>query len=140
MFLNLKHQRPDIDKIYLYVKDPFKSKYQLLISGREKVGIEILKNSKAFIDYSQKIDDVFKHFKDYGQRKKRRVLIVFDDMIVDKKSNKKWSPIVTELFLRGRKLNISLVFISQVCFKVPKTIGLNATHYCIMKIPSKSEL
>ena len=90
MFLNLiKHQRPDIDKIYLYVKDPFKSKYQLLISGREKVGIEILKNSKAFIDYSQKIDDVFEHFKDYSQRKKRRVLIVFDDMIVDKKSNKK---------------------------------------------------
>ena len=90
MFLNLiKHQRPDIDKIYLYVKDPFKSKYQLLISEREKVGIEILKNSKAFIDYSQKIDDVFKHFKDYRQRKKRRVLIVFDDMIVDKKSNKK---------------------------------------------------
>ena len=90
MFLNLiKHQRPDIDKIYLYVKDPFKSKYQLLISGREKVGIEILKNSKAFIDYSQKIDDVFEHFKDYRQSKKRRVLIVFDDMIVDKKSNKK---------------------------------------------------
>ena len=90
MFLNLiKYQRPDIDKIYLYVKDPFKSKYQLLISGREKVGIEILKNSKAFIDYSQKIDDVFEHFKDYSQRKKRRVLIVFDDMIVDKKSNKK---------------------------------------------------
>ena len=85
----IKHQRPDIDKIYLYVKDPFKSKYQLLISGREKVGIEILKNSKAFIDYSQKIDDVFEHFKDYRQRKKRRVLIVFDDMIVDKKSNKK---------------------------------------------------
>ena len=85
----MKHQRPDIDKIYLYVKGPFKSKYQLLISGREKVGIEILKNSKAFIDYSQKIDDVFKHFKDYRQRKKRRVLIVFDDMIVDKKSNKK---------------------------------------------------
>ena len=90
MFLNLiKHRQPDIDKIYLYVKDPFKSKYQLLISGREKVGIEILKNSKAFIDYSQKIDDVFEHFKDYSQRKKRRVLIVFDDMIVDKKSNKK---------------------------------------------------
>ena len=90
VLLNLiKHQRPDIDKIYLYVKDPFKSKYQLLISGREKVGIEILKNSKAFIDYSQKIDDVFEHFKDYRQRKKRRVLIVFDDMIVDKKSNKK---------------------------------------------------
>ena len=57
--LNLiKKQRPDIDKIYLYVKDPFESKYQLLINGREKVGIENLKNPKAFIDYSQTIDDV----------------------------------------------------------------------------------
>ena len=49
----IKNQRPDIDKVYLYVKDPFKSKYQFLINGREKVGIENLKNSKAFIDYSQ---------------------------------------------------------------------------------------
>ena len=65
------------------------------------------------------------------------MLIVFDDMIADMKSNKKLSPIVTELFLRGRKLNVLLVFISQTYFKVPKTIRLNATHYFMMKIPNK---
>ena len=119
VLLNLiKHQRPDIDKIYLYVKDPFESKYQLLINGREKVGIENLKNPKAFIDYSQTIDDVYENLEDYNPTKKRRVLIVFDDMIADMESNKKLSPKVTELFLRGRKLNISLVFISQSYFKV----------------------
>ena len=62
---------------------------------------------------------------------------MFDDMIADMKSNKKLSPIVTELFLRGRKLNVLLVFISQTYFKVPKTIRLNATHYFMMKIPNK---
>ena len=106
----IKNQRPDIDKFYLYVKDPFKSKYQLLINGREKVGIETLKNPKTFIGYSQTIDDVYENLKDYPT-KKSRVLIVFDDMIADMESNKKLSPIVTELFLKGRKLNISFLFI-----------------------------
>ena len=132
MLLNLiKHQRPDIDKNYLYVKDPFESKYQLLINGKEKVGIENLKSPKAFIDYSQTIDDVYE--------KKRRILIVFDDMIADMESNTK-STMVTEFFLVGRKLNISVVFISQSYFKVPNTIRLNAAHYFIMKIPNKKEL
>ena len=73
MLLNLiKHQRPDIDKIYLQVKDPFESKYQLLINGREKVGHEILKNPKAFIDYSQTIDDVYENFEDQNPKKKKR--------------------------------------------------------------------
>ena len=84
----IKHQRPYIDKNYLYVKDPFKSKYQLLINGREKVGIENLKNPKAFIDYSQTIDDVYENLEDYNPTKKRRVLIVFDDMIADMESIK----------------------------------------------------
>ena len=132
MLLNLiKHQRPDIDKNYLYVKDPFESKYQLLINGKKKVGIENLKSPKAFIDYSQTIDDVYE--------KKRRILIVFDDMIADMESNTK-STMVTEFFLGGRKLNISVVFISQSYFKVPNTIRLNAAHYFIMKIPNKKEL
>ena len=65
---------------------------------------------------------------------------MFDDIIANMESNKKLSPIVTELFLRGRKLNISLVFILQSYFKVPNTIRLNATHYFIMKIPNKREL
>ena len=126
VLLNLiKHEQPDIDKIYLYVKDPLKSKYQLLINGREKVRTEILKNPKVFIDYLRAIDDVYENLEDYNPTEKRRVLIVFNDMIADMKSNKKLSPIVTDLFLRGRKLNISLVFISQSYFKVPKTIRLS---------------
>ena len=65
---------------------------------------------------------------------------MFDDMIADQESNKKVSPIVNELFLIGRKLNISLICISQSYFKVPKTIRLNVTHSFIMKIPSKRKL
>ena len=75
------HQRPDIDRIYLYVRDPFESKYQLLINGSEKLGIKTLKNQKALIDYSQTIDDVYENSEDQNSTKKRRVLIVFDDMI-----------------------------------------------------------
>ena len=78
VFLNLiKYQRLDIDKIYICVKDSFESKYQLLINGR---GIENLKNPKVFIDYSQTIDDVCEVLEDYNPTKKRRVLIVFDDV------------------------------------------------------------
>ena len=69
--LNLtKHRRPDIDKIPLYVKYRFESKYQLLINGKEKVGIEHLKSSKPFIDYSQTIDDNYEHLEDYNRTKK----------------------------------------------------------------------
>ena len=73
MLLNLiKYQQPDTDKIYLYVKVPFESKYHLLINGREKVGIENLKNPKAFTDYSQKID-VYENLEDYNLTKKMEV-------------------------------------------------------------------
>ena len=85
----IKNQQPDIDRIYLYIKDPFESKYQLLINGKERVGIEILKNPKTFIDYSQTIDDVYENLEDCNPTKKRRVLIVFDDMIRWYESNKK---------------------------------------------------
>ena len=81
MLLNLiKHQRTDIDKIYLFVKYSIESKYQLLITGREKIGLENLKNLKMFIDYSQTIVHVYKNLEDYNTTKKRRVLIVFDDV------------------------------------------------------------
>ena len=124
MLLNLiKNERPDINKIYLYVKHPFESKYQLLINTRENVGIKKLKNPKRFIDYSQRIDDVYENLEDYNPTKKvNNMLIVFDDKIADKEYNKNLSPTVTELFLRGRKLNILLEFIIQSYFKVPKTI------------------
>ena len=79
----IKHQQPDLHKIYLYIKDSFESKYQLLINGREKVGIEILKNPTASIDYSQTIDDVYENLENYNPTNKRRVIIVSDDMIAD---------------------------------------------------------
>ena len=89
VLLNLtKHQQPDINKIYLYVENPLESKYQLLINRREKV----------VTDYSQAIDDVYENLEDYNPTKKRRVLIVLNDMIADMESNKKLSPSVTELF------------------------------------------
>ena len=93
----------------------------------EKLGIKKLNNLKVFIDYSQTTDDVYENLKDYNPIKKNRVPIVSDNVIADMESNKNLSPIVTELYLRGRKLNISLVFVSQFYFEVPKTIRLNAT-------------
>ena len=141
VLLNLiKHQRTDIDKIYLYVKDSFESNYQLLINGWEKVGVDILKNPKPFTDYSQSNADVYENLEDYNPTKKMTVLIVFYDIIADMEPHKKSIPVATELFLRGRKFNILFVFISQSYFKVRKTITLNATHYFIMKIPSKRKL
>ena len=106
----IKHQRPDSDKIYLYVKDPSESKYQLLINRREKVGIENLKNAKAFIGYSQKVDDVFETLKDYNPTKKGGVLIMFDDVIADMESIK-INSYSHRIVFKKKKLNISLVFI-----------------------------
>ena len=110
MLLNLiKHKWPDIDKSYLYVQDPFKSKYQLLITGSEKVGTKKLRNSKTFIDYSQTIDDVHEKLEGYNlTKKKKKMFIEFDDMMVVMEANKKLSPIVGELLLRRRNLNILL--------------------------------
>ena len=89
----------------------------MLINRRGKLGITALKNPKVFIDYSQTVDDVHENLEDYNPTKKRRVLIVSNDMIADIESNKNLSPIVTELFLRGRTLNTSLACISQSYFK-----------------------
>ena len=84
--------------------------------------------------------DVYKNIEDYNLGREHKILIVFDDMIADMINNKKLNPIVTELFIRVRKLNISIVFITQSYFKVPKDIRLNSTHYFIMKILNKREL
>ena len=82
-----KNQQPDIDKTYLYVTNPLKSNYQLLINGREKVGIKKLKNRNAITHYSQTIDDVYENLQ-YNPTKKKRLLVVFDDVIADMESNK----------------------------------------------------
>ena len=86
------------------------------------------------------MDDVYENIDDYNPNKKRKILIVFDDMIADIMSNKKFQAIIKELFIRCRKLNISLVFITQSYFSVPKDVRLNSTHYLIMKINNKREL
>ena len=86
------------------------------------------------------MQDVYKNIEDYNPGKKFKILIVFDDMIADMINNKKLNTVVTGLFIRGRKLNISIVFISQSYFKLPKDVRLNSTHFFIMKIPNKTEL
>ena len=138
--LNLINNQPDIDKIYLYAKDLYKAKYQYLINKREKVGLNHFNDPKAFMEYSNDMQDVHKNIEDYNSIKKRKILIVFDDMIADMINNNKLNSIVTEFFIRGRKLNISVVFITQSYFKVPKDVRLNSTHFFIMKIPNKRKL
>ena len=108
-----------------------------LLMEEKKQEFKNEKNSKVRIDYSQAVDDVYENLEDYNPMKNRKVLIVFDEMKADMESSKKSRLIVTELFLRGRKLDISLLFISQLYFKVPKTIRLKGTHYFIIKIPNK---
>ena len=138
--LNLIENQPDIDQIYLYAKNLYEAKYQYLINIRKKVGLKHFNDPKAFIEYSNDMQDVYKNIDEYNIDKDRKILIVFDDMIADMINNKKLNSIVTELFIRGRKLNISLVFITQSYFKVPKDVRLNTTHFFIMKIPNKREL
>ena len=138
--LNLINNQPDIDQIYLYAKDPCEAKYQYLINKREKKGLDHYDDPKAFMEYSNDMQDVYKNIEDYNPKKNRKVLIVFDDMIADMINNKKLNPIVTKLFTRDRKINISTAFITQSYFKVPKDVKLNTTHFFITKIPNKIEL
>ena len=84
--------------------------------------------------------DVYKNIDEYNPDKENKILIAFDDMIADMSDNKKLNSTVAELFIRGRKLNISIVFITQSYFRVPKDVRLNTAHFCIAKIPNKREL
>ena len=124
----------------MYAKDPYEAKYQHMINKREKLGIDHFIDPNPFMGYSNDMFDVYKNIEDYNPNKKRKVLIIFDEMIAGRINNKKLNSIVTELFIRGRKLNISIVFITQSYFKVPKDVTLNSTHFFMMKIPNKGEL
>ena len=121
----------------MYAKDPYEAKYQFLINKRESIGLKHFKDPKAFIEYSNDIKDVYKNIDKYNVNKENNI---FDNMIADMINNKKVNSIVTELFIRGRKINISLVFITQSYFKVPKDVRLNTSHFFIAKIPNKREL
>ena len=124
----------------MHTKDPYEAKYEFLINKREKLGLKHFNEPKAFIKYSNDMHDVYKNINDYNTDKDRNILIVFYDMIADMITKNKLNSIVIELFIRGRKLNISLVFIKQSYFKVPKEVRMNTTHFFIMKIPNKKEL
>ena len=142
VLLNLiqKDNNNFIDKIYLYAKDLEEPKYQLLVKECENAGIKNLNDPNAFIEYSNTMDDVHNNIDDYKAKRKRKTLIVFDDMVVDIMTNKKFQATIKELFIRCRKLNTSLLFISQSYFSVSKEVRLNSTHYLIMKIHNRREL
>ena len=105
--MNLIENQLDIDKIYLYAKDPYEAKYQYLINIHEKVGLKDFSYPKAFIEYSNDMQDVYKNIDEYNIDKERKILIVLGDMMADMINNKTLNSIVIELFIRGRKLNIS---------------------------------
>ena len=141
--LNLIQKQNDdslIDKIYLYAKDLSEPKYQLLIERRENAGIKNYTGPSTFIEYSNTMGDVYNSIDDYNPKRKRKILIVFDDMIADIMTNKKFQAIIKDLFIRCRKLSISLLFIPQSYSGVPKEAKLNSTHYVIIKINNRREL
>ena len=129
-----------VNKISLYAKDLEEPKYQFLIEKREKVGLKHLNNPTAFIEHSSTMDDTFENIEDCNKKRKRNVLIIFDDMISHVMSNKKAQQVLKDLFIRCRKLNISLCFLTQSYFSVPKDVRLNCIHYVIFKLNNKREL
>ena len=133
-------EEDDIDKISLYAKDLSEPKYEFLIKKRENAGIKHINDSNAFIECSNTMDEFYENINDYNPSRQRKILIVFDDIIAEIMSNKKVHAIIKELFIRCRKLNILLVFITQSCFFVPKDVRLNSTHYLLIKINNRKEL
>ena len=105
------------DKIYLYTKDIHEPKYEYLINKREQTGIKNLNNPKAFIEYSDDMDDVLDDINIYNKNRDKKVLIAFDDMIADIEYNKNFKKLIEELFYRARKINVSIVFITQSYFR-----------------------
>ena len=124
----------------MYAKDPYESKYQFLINKRESTGLKHFTEPKAFTEHSNIMHDVYKNIDDYNPDKENKTLIVFKDMIADMIHNRKLSSIVTELFIRGRKLNTSFVFIFQSYLKVPKDVRLSTSHLFNSEISNKTEL
>ena len=138
--LHLINNLHTIDKIYLHAKDIHEPKYEYLINKREQAGIKNLNDPQAFIEYSDDMNDVLDDINNYNKNRDKKVLIVFDDMIADIEYNKNFKRIIKELFYRVRKINISIVFITQSYLKALKDARLNSSHYILMKIGNKKEL
>ena len=128
-----------IDKVYLYAKDTDEDKYQNLINKREQARIKNLNDPHVFIENSNDMNDVLEDINNYNKKRDKKVLIVFDDMIANIMRSEKFKAIVKELFIRCRKLNISIVFITQSYFGTPKDARLNSTHYILMKMGNKKK-
>ena len=105
-----------------YAKDSYEAKYQFLINKRESTGLKHFNDPKAFIEYSNDMHDVYKNIDEYNPDKENKILIVFDDMIADMINNKKLNSIVTELFIRDRKLNISFFLLPNHTLKFQKML------------------
>ena len=140
ILLNLINEQHDIGKIYFYARDLNKPKYEIPNKKHKDAGIKHLNDPNAFIECSNIMDDVYENINDYNPIRKRKKLFVSDDMIAYITTNKKFQDIIKELFIRCRKLTVSLVFITQSYFSVPKDVRLNSTHNLTMKINSKREL
>ena len=113
---NLINEQNDIDNIYLYARDLNEPKYKVLIEKHENAGIKHLYDPNTFIERSNTMDDVYENINNYNSSRKRKILSVFDDMIADIMTNKKCQSIIKELFIRCRKLNISLCFYYSILF------------------------
>ena len=111
-----------------------------MVKRCENAGTKNLNDQNAFIECSLTMDDIYENIDDYNPSRKRKILIVFDDIIADIMTNKKFQTMIKELFIRCRKLNISLVFITQSYFSVPKDVRLKSTRYLIMTISNRTEL
>ena len=109
--ITLINEQDDIGKMYLYAKDLSEPKYEILIKNCKNTGIKHFNDPNAFIECSNTMDDVYENINDYNPSTKRKILVVFDDMIADIMTNKKFQAIIKELFIRCRKLNISIAFI-----------------------------
>ena len=111
--LHLIDKLHPIDKIYLCAKDLSEPKYEYLINKREQAGIKNLNDPKAFIEYSDDMNDVYENISDYNKKRDKKVLLIFDDMIADIEHSKNFKKTIKELFYRVRKLNVSIAFITQ---------------------------
>ena len=137
---NLITRQPDTDRFHLCLKYSYEAKHRFLIDKQKIASLKHFNDAIAFIEYQNNIDGIYKKIEEYNPKKKGKVLIVFGDMIGLMLSKTNLNPILTELFIRGRKLNISLAFITQSYFTVPKNIRSNSTHSFIRKIINKREL
>ena len=129
-----------IDKTYLYAKDIHEPKYEYLINKREQGGIKNLNDPNAFIEYSYDMNNMLDDINDYNKNRDKKVLIVFNDMIADIEYNKNFKRVIKELFYRARRINVSIVFITQSYFRALKDARLNSMHYILMRIGNKEEL